>query len=347
MDCDSFHCKYKSYRKVRSCFLARGNVFNSEVNVQYLFQKSYKKTSNLIIIFSGIPSAGKSPSYNYVRTLQGYDCNKLFILDDFGCRASYYLCQGKDFKIERSVKALIDYIVDEYGIKNILSCGSSKGGYAALYYGIKYGFSHIIAASPQYFLGDYLLKQTNAQDISTFMAGDISQDREYLNGLMSEMIKTSHNKPKILLHVGDKEMHYDYHVKPLMKLLDEKEIFYELDLGDYSKHDDVAIYFPPMLKKNVSSIFGYPTINSLKFLDPSFNKLNSEQTIIVETDNDNNYSFAWYLYHQNEKIGMQNYSSDNTFKIIFKEPGEYSIAVFVMNSKGLKVSTRTEPIIIN
>src|SRR5690606_37821366 len=91
----------------------REKVFNGERKIKYVFQKTFRKTNRLVIVFSAFSAKGKPPSYNYVRTLEGIGCNKLFILDDFGSRVSYYLCENKDFSIERSVISLIEKIVKE------------------------------------------------------------------------------------------------------------------------------------------------------------------------------------------------------------------------------------------
>ncbi|MDI3411257.1 accessory Sec system protein Asp2 [Bacillus sonorensis] len=134
------------------------NIFKEEIDVKYLFKKGEDKDV-LTVVFSGFSTEGKPPLYNYIRTLEGFTCNALFILDDFGCRGSYYLCKQRNFSIERSVISLINKIVEENGIKKIISCGSSKGGYASLYYAIKYGFDAAICGSPQYYLGIILLAQ--------------------------------------------------------------------------------------------------------------------------------------------------------------------------------------------
>lgn len=52
---------------------------------KYLFQKNHSKT--LAIIFSGF---SEKPVYNYVKTLRNWKADKLFILDDFAYRGSYY-----------------------------------------------------------------------------------------------------------------------------------------------------------------------------------------------------------------------------------------------------------------
>ena len=235
-------------------------VYKGEKEVKYLFQKSYKYTSNLVVVFSGIPPVETQPKYNYIKALQGFDCNKLFILDDFGsefgARASYYLCENKDYSIERSVIALINHIVAENNIKEITSVGSSKGGFAALYFGIKYGFKYIIAGSPQFYLGEYLLSRTKSQKISEYMVGNSNRDAfEYLNNLLPQVIQYSNYKPNIFLYVGKGEYHNKSHVQPLVELLKDKDSKYTLEQGDYNRHEELTIYFPNVLKKQISDKF--------------------------------------------------------------------------------------------
>lgn len=321
-------------------------VFKGEREVKYLFQKSYKKASNLIIVFSAFPAMGKNPRYNYVNTLSTYDCNKLFILDDFGCRASYYLCENRDFSIERSVTELINWIIQENDIKNIMSCGSSKGGYAALYYGIKYGFDHIVVASPQYFIGDYLLEQTNSNNVSYFMSGsDQNEDKEFLNKIMKNMIDDSSHKPNIFIHLGKGEYHYKSHVLPLVKHLESNNINYELDLGDYSQHNDVIKFYPAILKKKVREIFHYPFLEFKTEIDENV-PLHSSVQVEVETNSTEN-KVAWYFYLNGNKIDTQNYSFERTYLARFRETGTYIIKAFAVNTEGLRTIIASKKIAVS
>lgn len=319
-------------------------VFKGELDVKYIFKKTYKKTKNLIIVFSGMPDGNKPPSYNYGSTLSEFDCNKLFILDDFGCRASYYLCKNRDHVIERSVSSLINHIIKEHDITNVVTCGSSKGGYAALYYGIKYGFDYIISASPQFYLGDYLTKQSNSKDVATFISGNSKQnDCEYLNYLLHNVICRTNNKPNIFIHLGAGEPHYENHVKPLLYTLEKNNLEYTLDLGDYDKHSDVGVFFPQILKQQITETLGYPTY-SLKPL-VNENKLGGKQTFVIETDSKSN-KIAWYLYRDNTRIDIKNFSTDNFFTFNFEKEGKYEVKSFVINNKGMKRSKISDPIII-
>ncbi|WP_146552479.1 Two component regulator three Y domain-containing protein [Rummeliibacillus sp. SL167] len=316
-------------------------VFEDEKSIHYLFQKSYAKTNSLVVIFSAFPTKKKQPTYNFIRTLSGIDCNKLFILDDFGSRASYYLCEKKDFAIERSVRSLIDFIIKENNINFVISCGSSKGGYAALYYGIKYGFDHIIAASPQYFLGDYLLEQTNSQDVTDFMSGSSGEeDHQFLNEIMPKMIEETQNKPNIFIHLGKEEPHYENHVKPLLTKLDEKHIPYDLDLGDYSKHSDVGKYFPTILRENIRTLLHYP---SLEMIQSAKGKLpiGSQCIFEVKTDSKKN-KVAWYVYQDKDRIDMKSYSTNHTLSVTFDQAGNYHVKAFAINHLKHKVSISSE-----
>lgn len=315
-------------------------VFRGEREVKYLFQKS-NTCGSLVVVFSAFGAEGKPPAYNYLRALEGYDCNKLYILDDFGCRASYYLCENRDFSIERSVIALINEIVRENEIDQIISCGSSKGGYAAIYYGIKYGFNSVISGSPQYLLGDYLFNSSSLSDVSKFISGGHDkQDKNFLNTILQDSIRDSTSSPKLYLHVGRGEYHYNHHVKPLINELNKKGIHYALDLGDYNEHADVAKYFPEYLKQIISEETGVPYIKLLN--EPiSTVKINDQQEFQAHSS-DPDSTFAWYVYKDGKAIEKRMYTPSNKTTITFSESGKYQLKVFVKNKNNRKVTQKSK-----
>lgn len=126
----------------------------SNNGIRYCFKKAkFKNKDKLIVIFSAFSS--DRAKYNYINTLSLFDCNKLYILDDYGSKGSYYLGLNGMLDIETSVVSLISNIMHENNIlfKNVISVGSSKGGTAALYYGMKYNYGNIIVGAPQYKIG--------------------------------------------------------------------------------------------------------------------------------------------------------------------------------------------------
>lgn len=309
--------------------------FHGERVVKYVLHEAKYNKKDLIIIFSAFPKIDKPPAYNFINVLKDTDANKLYILDDFGGRASYYLCQNKDFAIERSVIELIRKVKKDLNIINTIAVGSSKGGYASLYYGIKYGFNHIIAASPQFFVGNYLNDQSNSSDVTKFMVGGSSEeDKKFLNQLLPEVIFYSQFKPNIYIHLGKGEYHYTEHVLPMTKLLDYKGVDLEVDLGDYNHHNDVAIHFPSILIEKLNALLESPKISLVENnLRNNTFKIGDEVAFLVEAPKD--CAISWYEYHKGSKVNATMYQfRESQYKLKFNKIGDYQVKVFVKGSNG-------------
>lgn len=234
-------------------------IFQGERNVKYLFQKH--ESNNLVVIFSGFSKRNDIPRYNYIRSLLRIKANRLYILDDYGyepLRGAYYLCENKDFSIERSVIELISSIQETVGASpsDVILAGSSKGGYASLYFGIKYGFGAVVSGAPQTLLGNYLCNEIpNNQPVAEFIAGGASHSHiQYLNNLLPNVIQNAENFPELYLHIGTGEPHYKNHFLPLLSMLHEREVNPTLDLADYSEHNGLSQFFPPYLVSMLGEI---------------------------------------------------------------------------------------------
>ncbi|QIZ66044.1 accessory Sec system protein Asp2 [Geobacillus subterraneus] len=225
-------------------------VYDSgECSLRYMFIPE-DESDKLLIIFSAFPAANQSARYNYVTSFKNIKCNKLFILDNFGPNkrgGSYYLGKNRNFFVERAVNGLVSEIVSKLGItyKDVVSCGSSKGGYAALYFALKNGYGAAVVGAPQTLLGNYLgIKDHHCY--LEYIAGGVSpDDKEFLNKLLFEAVINSKEPPEIFIHVGSKEHHYQEHVVPFVNYLKSNSISYDLDLKDYGNHMEVGTYFPP------------------------------------------------------------------------------------------------------
>ena len=89
-----------------------------------------------MIGFSGFSPAGKPPVYNYVRSMETFTHHRLYVLDDHGPvdrRCSYYLGTPPHY-VRDDVEALIREQIKILGHPRTVSFGSSKGGWAALYF---------------------------------------------------------------------------------------------------------------------------------------------------------------------------------------------------------------------
>lgn len=139
--------------------------------LKYILEKS-SMSDILVVVFSGFPGNAKA-KYNYIRTLKSLNCNKLFLLDDFGYkkRGAYYLGEGGDFYVQDLVKELILKTKDELNINYIITAGSSKGGTSAIYHGLRVRANAVIAGAPQYFIGDYLNTDTHRNIFDGIVGG--------------------------------------------------------------------------------------------------------------------------------------------------------------------------------
>lgn len=73
--------------------------------LKYIYEQN--GSDELIVVFSGFGTARK---YNYMKTLAGAKIDKLFLLDNFGYRGSYYWFENGTDKPNQLVSRLIGQI---------------------------------------------------------------------------------------------------------------------------------------------------------------------------------------------------------------------------------------------
>lgn len=228
-------------------------VFKSKKDIKYLFYPN-KESKYLAIIFSSYAvSKTIKAAYNYIESLKNIKINKLFILDDYGYdgRGCWYLGENLDFSVEYSVNELIRYIQNENNIQseNIIACGSSKGGFAATYYGIKYRYGHIIVAAPQILLYNYIC---HFENILKAMESKEYDTVNILNNLILDLDICEYTKFHIYCGISDG--HLKQHVIPLVKKIlkeNNNKIYLELINGN---HSDIGIFFKEKICEDINSI---------------------------------------------------------------------------------------------
>lgn len=225
----------------------------NNIVLKYIFLKN-KRSDDLVIMFSGFPGENRKASYNYMNVLKESACNQLFILDDFGSdrRGSYYLGSDGNLEIADATSNLIKKIIEENNIKKVISAGSSKGAFAALYFGFRNNFNSIIIAEPQIMLGNYLSIEKHVH-ILKFICGDNSTNSiQRLNDLLINEIKNSSASPKVYINYGSGSSYYNEHIIFLEKILKEKKIDYISRADLYSNHQDLVNFYPDFLVNSVS-----------------------------------------------------------------------------------------------
>ncbi|MGE7605404.1 heparinase II/III domain-containing protein [Peribacillus frigoritolerans] len=330
----------------------RDNHFISTDKVRYHLVPAEDKNlkDQLIIIFSALsPKYGYV--YNYMKTLDGIKANKLFILDDFGDQGAYYLGKDRNHSIESTVASLIQYIMSKYQIphKNVTTVGSSKGGYAALYYGIKYFLGNIVAGAPQSKLGNFLIKQAKHHNIAEYIAGGTEEgDCYYLNNVLYRLLEQPVDvSPKIHLYVGTGDHHYKNHVMPLQEMLSYKGYDVKLDIEENITHEDLKTYFPHYLKKTVSSILNIRFVEEMTPEIKSITIQQRDQELIVNCEAIGlGLEYAYYFYKDEDIIEKFFYRKPSQLTYRVTEPGSYKCRVFVRDSKMQKTSQYTHNISI-
>lgn len=224
--------------------------------LKYILKK-FKNSDELIISFSGFPGEGNKAKYNYIKTLSKVSKNQIFILDDFGFQSagSYYLGEKGEYFLENVIEELIQSIKKSLGIKKIYTIGSSKGGWASIYYGILLKAQLVVSGAPQYYIGDYLNTNEYHKKILEGIVGEeVCQSKiEMLNNKLPNLIKSSKNieKIKFCIHYSREEHTYDEHIKYLIKDLKSVNSNVEENVESYLEHKDVGKY----LKKLLVTIF--------------------------------------------------------------------------------------------
>ncbi|MEG0297882.1 MAG: hypothetical protein RR620_14275, partial [Clostridium sp.] len=229
-------------------------IYPSLYPIKYCFEKANLFNKNkLIIIFSAFSSDGAK--YNYKTTLKFVDCNKLFILDDFATRGSYYLGVNGDFNIESSVVSLITNILATNNIefKDVITVGSSKGGTAALYYGLKYNFGNIIAGAPQYKIGSYL-SDLSVKQYANDIFGDISDSNRLKYDNIIRMSCKHESKANIYMLTSDGDRQYKKVLREFENVSEEYKLNLMMEKCEIKNHAEISTAFPPFLSEKIKLI---------------------------------------------------------------------------------------------
>ena len=247
--------QYLSGKKTKWLLRHREYTFtHGDVCLKHLFVP-HRKSNTLIVVFSGMNP--QRASYSYLNLLNGIPHNRLYILDDFGdpVLGCYYRGTNLQDQVEQAVDALLKHVVAEHGFDRLIFCGSSKGGYAALNFGLNYPDSTIITGAPQYYLGYYLTHRRSPQ-LLQIIAGeqhtedDIAAIDRHLSGKITKQANAF--RGKIYLHYSTQEHTYPEHIQQLLADLKHNGYSVVEDIHDYPNHDDVATWFPPFLKRILS-----------------------------------------------------------------------------------------------
>ena len=87
-----------------------------EKRLKYLY---YRANSNiLLVVFSAFPPTDKMRVYNYLKSFQNLNIDRLYIKDTFGYKGSYYLYDKGDTYPQVLCSSLIEKMMTRGGVQN-------------------------------------------------------------------------------------------------------------------------------------------------------------------------------------------------------------------------------------
>ncbi|MGW1026518.1 hypothetical protein ACWD4J_22955 [Streptomyces sp. NPDC002577] len=186
--------------------------------MEYRFRAAEGDVRHLIVVFSGFAAPN---GYHFAgKSLNGLRANVLWIRDEFDGHYSYYMCRAMNFDIEAAVVGLIEGTMAQLGLTRdqVSLLGVSKGGSAALYFGLKYGYRNIVTVVPQFLIGSYVRDRT---ETGRYMLGeDMPQMHvDMLDSAVPELLKSyggqGHN---IYLFTSGADEQYETEINPHLQL---------------------------------------------------------------------------------------------------------------------------------
>ncbi|MEC1526026.1 hypothetical protein P9D43_28940 [Neobacillus niacini] len=248
--------------------LSNEKTYQTNLPIKYIFEEGQKTKDYLLVVFSGFAenTSKVKHAYNYMRTLKNFDCHKLFILDNYGPSGCYYIGENMSFEVETSVLSLITNIIRKYKInyENVIVAGSSKGGSAALYFGLKYNFGYVIAGAFQTKIADYITIRPEAYD---YMLGSSSNQagHDYLNGIIYKQLDKE-IYTKLFFMSSKNDWQYPDHIQLFLDTLKEKNIpytYYECE--EMRDHSDVGNHFPKFLFEKLFLILYFVDLKEISY----------------------------------------------------------------------------------
>lgn len=218
--------------------------------VEYIWKRTGSR--KLIIVFSAM---GKG-KYNYYRSLRNAIGDQLYIRDCWANNASYYWYEGGQDYPEKYTQNLIDNVIHRGQYTEIFTVGSSKGGTAALYFGMKNNVDLVYAGACQYRVGDYLSRhqyKTKPEQWELVVGGKPNSEWiRILDSKLEMMIESRKNgRTKVNLLYSTKEHTYLEHIVPLIHKLEECNISHKDQIESFTEHSSLGQPF----KKAIMDFF--------------------------------------------------------------------------------------------
>lgn len=223
------------------------HIYDQKLKYLYIDKKN-NSPDTLMIVFSAF--TGDTPRYNYFSSFKNVEIGQLYILDNFGFKGSYYWMEDGSHEPESITLTLIRNIVEKYGYKKIITVGTSKGGTAAIYFGLEINATHIFSGACQYYVGSYLNRDSHMEILKRMIGdNDLEEQVQYLdNKLYSQIVKYKSNHGLIHLFYSKNELTYERQTIHLINTLKQNGYDFEEEIACFDDHSVVGTYFIPYMQ---------------------------------------------------------------------------------------------------
>ncbi|WP_411081150.1 hypothetical protein [Streptomyces sp. cmx-18-6] len=193
--------------------------------VHYRFSHAKSGNRHLVVVFANFSAPDDYGWSNGV--LDNVRANILWVRDMFDGKNSYYLCKDMDFELERSVITLISNVMNSLGLTpdQCTMWGGSKGGSAALHFGLKYGFRNIVSIVPMFRIGTSVQKRPAIADF--MMGGQVTEEKiRVLDSVLPDLVLAGANpSANLYLLSSPQDENYQVQVEPFLRLFQNYENF--------------------------------------------------------------------------------------------------------------------------
>ncbi|MFD0352374.1 hypothetical protein ACFVHW_01305 [Streptomyces sp. NPDC127110] len=194
--------------------------------VEYRFSGAPGGSRSLFVVFANFSAPDQFGWTNGV--FDRLDSNVLWIRDRFAGECAYYLCKDMDFALAESVNAVIAKVLKALDLTpaDCTLWGSSKGGSAALYFGLAHGYRNVVALAPQMAIGTYV--RTVHPRVARAMTGEDADGARTaaLDALLPGLARSAHRSgTSIYLVSALQDEQYATQIEPYLDVFEAREGF--------------------------------------------------------------------------------------------------------------------------
>jgi hypothetical protein len=226
-----------------------------ESGVRYYLHDPPDQPRDVLVIGFSSSMEGKTPGYSHARALMGTGSPVLFVRSTRGIFGV-----NRNTEVLEAVGRLLTEVVADMGVppKNVICCGTSLGGSAALIQAAQCGFQHVLAGAPIVAGGETLLGEGAGRAgvrIAQLVAGGREDDRDFLNRVVSDPLAQAHADMRIQVLTSHTDPTHAANI-PALKAACEVNARLSLDvtMTDYQGHSDVRLAYWSWAKEKIAEI---------------------------------------------------------------------------------------------